>query len=1621
MLKKITNFIGKSSLLLIVLGLLVTSLASGISNLNTFAEAATEGYFFATSADCDTDAKICGDKKDCDFYDFQTPNPNYDPQGDTQRTLIYNHVFCTSGTDSKDAWRLQCKIGAGSDDQTCEGEAGVKYSSCNGYAGEVAICTRKEVPATPDTPTTPGGIPPTAIVNKTDNGYNCKLTDQNTASTYELSKISLSCEKDGKPITKPNQVCVGYKEMDKSLDLRCTKEIILFGDLKGDTLPSGDNSVTLANWPTGSGRVFATKDGGSLYIKDWKFLGLPSGTNAANDVCGTLSRTVLSTLTLGIGPLIQGMREDAYRCPGVQNLGEFKAKLKDEKKVANADQIVDLSDIQGSVQNQLQGCKLTTAADANKLAADAKTAGPSSVNYKLKEQLETLKTKQKWNGTDDIILCNNNTLACIPVNRDDLKKAGVDVNKIKLTCINKNLVQQNFSETGGEITNTGTSNAGAPNVAKSLLEGLFNIVAILLLWFIYFCGWVAIAVLFLLGWVILVFLRINPAGSDFFTVAIAPWSVLITIANIMILGSFLYVGFGYILNIKNVKKSIQEFLTSIVIVALSINFTILGVATVINITQGVGDVFIYSYVATKGTVTPDNINRALIGNVIDGIGRVSILRCGKQMQSSVKNGGAADCKIGANVFEQAGDSIMSPLTAFFSQNSGAATAMLISEAVFLIMICVAIYVFWKAAYMATMRIVGLWLLMVTSPIALATYLLPFESLKPIGKKWVDKFIKWTSFYPIFVFSLVLVGVLTEKFAQVTYTNKGALSYVGGGIGNLASIFLNSVDTFAQAAAATVASPISNITGNYDRTFEDSLRIILGGAISIGALYMTLNFMDKDLENFTKKGLSAVGKWSRPFLGAYGATTRFVGGSTGFVAGSAVGSIRKNFLIPGKLEKINQQLSSGNLSNTQRSRLESQKETLTNKLKDAEVQGQEWSKKTSFIPNIVADTFQIAPDIVQLLGKTPKKVLEGITRSREGKEAELKETMYGNLERSIRKLPFVSSKLNNYLNGDEDFSRFVGLDRIGMKTLEEGAIRRGETDPIEVDLKERIRDAKNRALKISGKKLSGTIAESIAKDILDSFPSDFQKWSGEQVTLFEQLMSQSLENAALGRSLYGDPRGINFAQKVFDKLDPGIREKLAEKEPQIQSSSSSRKKSGEELATNDEKFRNASARTFSDPEVIRGYKEAGGDMVALHDRIGKRAYSVAGEDAAKMQMDAYYKEAINNIQNPDQKKMVQRNINSGLREIGSNFIGENDLMREQYNLRKDSTFQNLNEEEQNRELELLEMKAIAKEFGITKLNDEEKNPDGSIKSEGFQSELNRLTLDQLEKTNVGQEIRENISDPEWAAMDEASKELTLRRIIGQKAKSYINNRPVQSQRIKEASAATYEGFKKGSKRAAIHSLASQALEVASVNLASNIVNKKWKDPSNISVRAKIGAATLQEKMEYAADLGDKNISDFFGNVKFDDNTRDEILRNSSAKKRQRIVGDLSEAMAKLHSGNTAEVKDAKSIFKNYGINLDEVADPVAAPGLTNRQIILNKHTEAGESKMKSMFPSTGEIITNEQRENVESRFRSQAKEYKSASDSKVDQAMAESMADKFSNGYKKIVGGYKYTSHKLPSI
>ena len=370
-----------------------------------------------------------------------------------------------------------------------------------------------------------------------------------------------------------------------------------------------------------------------------------------------------------------------------------------------------------------------------------------------------------------------------------------------------------------------------PNPAGELVRILLDFVSAIVLIFVYLISWFATIVLWLISVVFLIIIQINPASSEFLAVAQEPWQIVVAMANLLILFSFIYLGFAYLLGLKSIVKNNkwETFVTNILIVGITVNLSLFACAALINFTHGIGDTFIGAYAATSSKNKTD----AIIGDFMRSIQQVSYIRCGTVnvsgdgTQATTGGTGCDTNWAGESIRLQqtvAGATAVGPniIAGLFGRKTGFAVAVTASEIVYLVIVIYAILQMWRAMFLALLRVVGLWLLMVVSPLALVAFFSPIDRLKKLATQWWENFSSLAFFYPIFIFGLILVGRISNAFSVAVSKNISTLTASTVGIDGVvvnadAASDTKLVTTLALTVAVGFASVymLGLLTSGYD--------------------------------------------------------------------------------------------------------------------------------------------------------------------------------------------------------------------------------------------------------------------------------------------------------------------------------------------------------------------------------------------------------------------------------------------------------------------------------------------------------------------------------------------------------------------------------------------------------------------------------------------------------------------------------------------------------------------------------------------------------------------------------------------------------------------------------------
>ncbi len=209
------------------------------------------------------------------------------------------------------------------------------------------------------------------------------------------------------------------------------------------------------------------------------------------------------------------------------------------------------------------------------------------------------------------------------------------------------------------------------------------------------------------------------------------WVIMRDLSNTFFIFILLYIAIATILQLAGGQT--KRLLATLVVVALLMNFSLYITKFVID----VGNVFALEFYVNMGTENPgyiklsdDDIIPRNIHTTFSNTFNIQRLYADDVMKSLVGN---------------------LPLTAVLFLLVG-------------VMYLVAIFVFMTAGVLFLARVVAFWFLMILSPLAFFSYILPFTQGK-VWNRWSSELVNQTFFAPIFLFFVYLTLILAETIQK----------------------------------------------------------------------------------------------------------------------------------------------------------------------------------------------------------------------------------------------------------------------------------------------------------------------------------------------------------------------------------------------------------------------------------------------------------------------------------------------------------------------------------------------------------------------------------------------------------------------------------------------------------------------------------------------------------------------------------------------------------------------------------------------------------------------------------------------------------------------------------------
>jgi hypothetical protein len=368
---------------------------------------------------------------------------------------------------------------------------------------------------------------------------------------------------------------------------------------------------------------------------------------------------------------------------------------------------------------------------------------------------------------------------------------------------------------------------GVGDAAGKALNGAINLILTLVIVIITAIAWVlgafGLILTFFLSMLTLMIMMINPASNANIVVAAEVWGIFAGIANLIAFGSIVFFGLMKVLDVKNYSdRNVGDFILKVIFYAVLINFTLLTTAALVNIGYSFGILLIVSRGGDPNNL--DSMAQILMGDILKSIARFSYIRCGKVECE------AAGFKATSEVSSRGFGDIFSPLGSGFDKALGPLVGNAIGELLFFFILVIAIGALIKLFKVALYRLIAVWVLMITSPVALASYFSGIEEWQTFGKQWLERLITSILFFPAVIFALIMISLMSGAFGNVI---------------NSSAIFATS--STAKSITSSSVSVSSQDFGSYGDNFNKTIQFvvdnIIAGAFTIGGLYAVAGYFE----------------------------------------------------------------------------------------------------------------------------------------------------------------------------------------------------------------------------------------------------------------------------------------------------------------------------------------------------------------------------------------------------------------------------------------------------------------------------------------------------------------------------------------------------------------------------------------------------------------------------------------------------------------------------------------------------------------------------------------------------------------------------------------------------------
>lgn len=457
-----------------------------------------------------------------------------------------------------------------------------------------------------------------------------------------------------------------------------------------------------------------------------------------------------------------------------------------------------------------------------------------------------------------LVLLNSTILSSIPANSALAPKPS-----------QTNTVQEDGSSVGDRIYQNNDENSADLEFSQSLASGggscsdkkvkdamlngtcwlnfLINLPGLIVSMILQIIGAIVDMFMFIILKIIEIMISQNPAaqGTPFFDLAVQTYAVTLSIANLMILFSFFYVGYRYLFGLQDKVMGWQEFLVKVVAATILVNFSIYIVSIFVSILHDIGGLLV-------------NIFSIEGSNSIGGAFQISV---------KIAAGYSADN------FNPRFDSPFSSPADFYAN-------ILVQLLYPIIGVFILIELF-KLIKIVITRFVLLFLLLVVSPVAIVCYFSPIDVFRKKGQEWLKTLWVQTSLYPVFVIVLGIGSFFIVGFGQAA--DDAGLAGINEDLGRILSLF--------------VAYGVVKVLVNF---FEDSFKGVAEGlwkqmgtaAIAAGGVVGAAGMMGFNALNGMRKGavasFNAVGNSGGGNI--RNGLAKVTAGGIGALGGLAVGGI-----------------------------------------------------------------------------------------------------------------------------------------------------------------------------------------------------------------------------------------------------------------------------------------------------------------------------------------------------------------------------------------------------------------------------------------------------------------------------------------------------------------------------------------------------------------------------------------------------------------------------------------------------------------------------------------------------------------------------------------------------------